>query len=64
MSKNKKTESNEDKSTEDKERLTANIPISEWYDIERKMAIVSRMSTEPVRTPSKNMSSSAETARD
>ncbi|MFX1369905.1 MAG: hypothetical protein ACFFAY_15025 [Promethearchaeota archaeon] len=29
--------------TEDKKRLAARIPISEWYEIERKMAIISRM---------------------
>ncbi|MFX1415341.1 MAG: hypothetical protein ACFFC0_00955 [Promethearchaeota archaeon] len=57
MRRNKKTEDNEEKSTDDKERLKANIPISQWYDIERKMAIVSRMSTEPIRTTSEGVSS-------
>ncbi|MFW9955567.1 MAG: hypothetical protein ACFFD3_13540 [Candidatus Thorarchaeota archaeon] len=32
---------------DEKERLAANIPITEWYDIEWKMAIISRMTTEP-----------------
>jgi len=57
MREDKRTEDNANKSTDDKERLAANISLSEWYDIERKMAIVSRMSTEPVRTHSKSVSS-------
>ncbi|MHA2601677.1 MAG: hypothetical protein AM324_006060 [Candidatus Thorarchaeota archaeon SMTZ1-83] len=57
MRKDKKTEYSKEKSTDDKERLKAHIPLSQWDDIERKMAIVSRMSTEPIRTPSESVSS-------
>ena len=42
---------------DDRERLAARIPITEWYDIERKMAIISRMSTEPARETSRGVSS-------
>ena len=41
----------------DKERLTARIPVSQWNDIERKMAIISRMTTEPARESDKGVSS-------
>ncbi|MFQ5834022.1 MAG: hypothetical protein ACE5H4_15060 [Candidatus Thorarchaeota archaeon] len=64
MREDKKTEDIEDKSTNDKKKLVANIPLSEWYDIERRMAIVSRMSTEPAKNPPKNVSSSIDTAGD
>jgi len=57
MRKDKKTGDNKKEPTVDKEKLAANMPISEWYDVERKMAIVSRMVTEPVRRSSKAVSS-------
>jgi hypothetical protein len=43
--------------TDDKARLAARIPIREWYDIERRMAIISRMSTEPAKESSQGVSS-------
>lgn len=42
---------------DDRERLAARIPITEWYDIERKMAIISRMTTEPAREIGKGVNS-------
>ncbi len=42
MRKQKKREKKPDQ-TKNKKRLAARIPISEWYEIERKMAIISRM---------------------
>ncbi|MHA3963646.1 MAG: hypothetical protein AM325_008890 [Candidatus Thorarchaeota archaeon SMTZ1-45] len=42
---------------DDRESLAARIPITEWYDIERKMAIISRMTTEPAKESSKGVSS-------
>ncbi|MFW9911752.1 MAG: hypothetical protein ACFFEU_04740 [Candidatus Thorarchaeota archaeon] len=42
---------------DDRKRLAARIPISEWYDIERRMAIISRMSTEPARESSQGVGS-------
>jgi hypothetical protein len=42
---------------DDREGLAARIPITDWYDIERKMAIISRMSTEPARETSKSVES-------
>lgn len=44
-------------SVDDRERLAARIPITDWYDIERKMAIISRMSTEPARETGKGVGS-------
>ena len=42
---------------DDRKRLAASIPISEWYDIERRMAIISWMSTEPARESSQGVNS-------
>jgi hypothetical protein len=42
---------------DDRKRLAARIPISEWNDIERRMAIISRMSTEPARESSQGVGS-------
>ncbi|MFX1440987.1 MAG: hypothetical protein ACFFFD_12125 [Promethearchaeota archaeon] len=42
---------------DDRKRLAARIPISEWDDIERRMAIISRMSTEPARESSQGVGS-------
>ncbi|MFO7836953.1 MAG: hypothetical protein ACOC38_04575 [Promethearchaeia archaeon] len=32
-----------------KKDVTPNIPITEWYELERNMEIIARMSTEPTR---------------
>ncbi|MFW9886805.1 MAG: hypothetical protein ACFFER_01400 [Candidatus Thorarchaeota archaeon] len=42
---------------DNRKRLAARIPISEWYDIERRMAIISRMSTEPAKESSQDVGS-------
>ncbi|MFW9802363.1 MAG: hypothetical protein ACFFFC_06915 [Candidatus Thorarchaeota archaeon] len=51
MREDDRKEEDETPAVDDRERLAARIPITEWYDIERKMAIISRMSTEPAREP-------------
>jgi hypothetical protein len=32
-----------------KKEVIPNLPIAEWFELERNMEIVARMSTEPVR---------------
>ncbi|MFQ5834016.1 MAG: hypothetical protein ACE5H4_15030 [Candidatus Thorarchaeota archaeon] len=57
MRKDKKTGDNKNRPTIDKERLAANMPISDWYDIKWKVAMLSRIVTESVRKSSKGVSS-------
>ncbi|MFX0107320.1 MAG: hypothetical protein ACFE7R_03485 [Candidatus Hodarchaeota archaeon] len=57
MRRDQKRENNKDNSKDDKKRLSARIPITEWNDIERRMAIISRMTTEPIGKSSEGVNS-------
>jgi hypothetical protein len=45
MKEEKKNEEKESSSKDGRKRLMARIPITEWYDLERRMEIMSRMTT-------------------
>lgn len=45
MREDKNNEKEDSSLKDDRKRLAAMIPISEWYDLERNMEIMSRMTT-------------------